>query len=53
MSPPDWEAFERNRSYWRFEGRKERFMRALRIYGLATITIFAAGLFFLWEIGGW
>ena len=51
MPAPDWEAFERNRSYWRFEGRKQRYIRALKIYGLATAAIFAAGVFFLMEIG--
>lgn len=47
---PDWDRFEQNRLAWRFEGRKARMLRALKLYGLATTTLFAVLIFLLLEL---
>lgn len=47
---PDNQAFARNQSNWRLEGRKARFFRLLKLYGIATAVLIAAAVFAVAEL---
>lgn len=47
---PDLDAFERNQTNWRMEGRKARFFRLLKLYGIATAVLISAAVFAVAEL---
>lgn len=47
---PDLDAFERNQTNWRLEGRKARCFRFLKLYGIATAVLISAAVFAVAEL---
>ena len=47
---PDFNALERNQTNWRLEGRKARFLRILKLYGIATTVLISAAVFAVAEL---
>ena len=47
---PDFDALDRNQDNWRMEGRKPRFLRILKLYGIATAVLISAAVFAVAEL---
>ena len=47
---PDLDAFERNQTNWRLEGRTDRCFRFLKLYGIATSALISAAVFAITEL---
>lgn len=47
---PDLDAFERNQTNWRLEGRKARCFRMLKLYGIAASVLISAAVFAVAEL---
>ena len=47
---PDNQAFARNQTNWRMEGRKARCFRILKLYGIAESVLISAAVFAVAEL---